>query len=439
MKIFIESLGCPKNLTDSEEICGNLRNAGHEIVFTEEEADAALINTCAFLKAARDEAEQEILRLLKLKKQGKLKKVAAAGCLVQKEGSNLLKKFPGLDSILDIYSQESAAAAFRRGGYYRAEPLAEQDVLFAPEYKARLTAAHSAYIKIADGCDNRCAYCLIPQLRGGFRSKPAADIITEAKDLAASGAKEISLIAQDTTHYGADLKANAAGKGIPPSLELLLNRLVKIKSVKWWRIMYSYPERITDGLISVIRDNPAVCHYLDMPLQHISDNVLHKMRRISTEKTICGIIDKLRSEMPDFAIRTNFIVGFPGETDKDFKRLLKFINDYELDNVGVFEFSPEPGTEAYNMPDQVSDELKHERAELLIEAQSKVLRRMNKKQIGREITVLLDSPDTGRTYADAPDIDGSITLTRPIPAKTGKFIKAKIVQADGYSKLAERI
>lgn len=203
--------------------------------------------------------------------------------------------------------------------------------------------------------------------------------------------------------------------------------------------MYSYPERITDGLISVIRDNPAVCHYLDMPLQHISDNVLHKMRRISTEKTICGIIDKLRSEMPDFAIRTNFIVGFPGETDKDFKRLLKFINDYELDNVGVFEFSPEPGTEAYNMPDQVSDELKHERAELLIEAQSKVLRRMNKKQIGREITVLLDSPDTGRTYADAPDIDGSITLTRPIPAKTGKFIKAKIVQADGYSKLAERI
>ena len=439
MKIFIESLGCPKNLTDSEEICGNLRNAGHEIVFTEEEADAALINTCAFLKAARDEAEQEISRLLQLKKQGKLKKVAAAGCLVQKDGENLLKKFPSLDSILDIYSLESASKAFRRGGYYRAEPLADQDILIAPEYKARLTASHSAYLKIADGCDNRCAYCLIPQLRGGFRSKPAADIITEAKDLAASGAKEISLIAQDTTHYGADLKANASGKGIPPSLELLLNRLVKIKSVKWWRIMYSYPERITDGLISVIRDNPAVCHYLDMPLQHISDNVLHKMRRMSTEKTICGIIDRLRSEMPDFSIRTNFIVGFPGETDKDFKRLLKFINDYELDNVGVFEFSPEPGTEAYNMPDQVSDELKHERAEMLIEAQSKVLRRMNKKQIGREITVLLDSPDTGRTYADAPDIDGSITLTRPMPGKTGKFIKAKIIKAEGYSRLAESI
>lgn len=435
MKIFIESLGCPKNLADSEALCGTLINYGHEIVFSEEEADAALINTCAFLKAARDEAEEEINRLLELKKQGKLKKVAAAGCLVQKDGSKLFEKFPGLDSVLDIYSLEAVGLAFRRGGFYQARPAAGQDILLPPEHKARLTAAHSAYLKIADGCGNRCAYCLIPQLRGGFRSKALPDIIAEAKGLAASGAKEISLIAQDTTNYGADLEAG--GKNPRPSLETLINRLAKIKFVKWWRIMYAYPERITDGLVAAMRDNPAVCHYLDMPLQHISDNILHRMRRMSTEKTICGIIDKLRQAMPDFAIRTNFIVGFPGETDKDFRRLLKFIRDYGLDNVGVFEFSPEPGTEAYSMPEQVPEELKHERAEILIEAQSKVLRRINRRIIGREITVLMDTPDTGRTYSDAPDIDGSITLTHPLPSKTGKFIKARIIKAEGYRRIAE--
>lgn len=435
MKIFIESLGCPKNLADSEALCGTLINYGHEIVFSEEEADAALINTCAFLKAARDEAEEEINRLLELKKQGKLKKVAAAGCLVQKDGSKLFEKFPGLDSVLDIYSLEAAGLAFRRGGFYQARPAAGQDILLPPEHKARLTAAHSAYLKIADGCGNRCAYCLIPQLRGTFRSKTLPDIIAEAKGLAASGAKEISLIAQDTTNYGADLAAG--GKNPPPSLETLINRLAKIKSVKWWRIMYAYPERITDGLIAAMRDNPAVCHYLDMPLQHISDNILHKMRRMSTEKTICGIIDKLRQAMPDFAIRTNFIVGFPGETDKDFRRLLKFIRDYALDYVGVFEFSPEPGTEAYSMPGQVPEELKHERAEMLIEEQSRVLDKINRKLIGREITVLLDTPETGRTYSDAPDIDGSIALARPMPAKAGKFIKARIIKAEGYRRIAE--
>lgn len=427
MKIFIESLGCPKNLADSEIICGELENAGHKIVFAEEEADAALINTCAFLKAARNEAEREIRRLLKLKKEGKLKKVAAAGCLVQKNGEKLLKKYPELDSIMDIYSLEAAPSALKRKGFYSSDPDA---LLSAPLYKTRLTSAHSAYLKIADGCDNRCAYCLIPSIRGGFRSKPLEDAAAEAKDLARTGAKEISLIAQDTTRYGDDLYREYA-------LVPLLKKLVKIKSVKWWRIMYAYPERITDELISAMRDSASVCHYLDMPLQHISDSVLKRMNRISTEKTIKEKIEALRAAMPDFAIRTNFIAGFPGETEKDFRQLLKFIRDFQLDNVGVFEFSPEPGTPAAKMPDQVPAELKRERAGLLIEEQSRVLRKMNKTLPGREITVLMDTEQSGRTYADAPDIDGSVIFNEPLRGKAGKFVQARIIAAEGYQKIAE--
>lgn len=427
MKIFIESLGCPKNLADSEIICGELKNAGHEIVFTEDKAEAALINTCAFLKVARNEAESEIRRLLELKKQGKLRKVAVAGCLVQKNGGKLLKKYPELDSIMDIYSLEAAPSAMKTKGFYNSDPDA---LLSAPLYKTRLTATHSAYLKIADGCDNRCAYCLIPSLRGGFRSKPVEETVAEAEDLALTGAKEISLIAQDTTRYGDDLYGRYA-------LETLLKKLVKIKSVKWWRIMYAYPERITDGLIAIMRDSSSVCHYMDMPLQHISDSVLKRMNRISTEKTIKEKINALRSAMPDFAIRTNFIVGFPGETEKDFKQLLKFIREFSLNNVGVFEFSPEPGTPAAKMPDQIPAKLKHERAGLLIEEQSRVLRRINKKLPGREITVLMDTDQSGRTYADAPDIDGSVILTRPVSGLTGRFIKAVISKAEGYQKIAE--
>ncbi|MCR4820611.1 MAG: 30S ribosomal protein S12 methylthiotransferase RimO [Elusimicrobiales bacterium] len=436
MKIFIESLGCPKNLADSEEICGALKQAGHEIVFSEDEADAALINTCAFLQASRDEAEEEIIRLLKLKKAGRLKKVAAAGCLVQKYGADLLRRFPKLDSIIDIYSINNAATAFNRKGFLHAEYPDPDRIITAPQSKMRLTAKHSAYLKIADGCSNRCAYCLIPQLRGKFRSKSIEDSVQEAKGLSAAGAKEISIIAQDTTRYGEDLPVSGLGK---PSLEKLITKLTKIKRVKWWRIMYAYPERITPELIDAMKNNDSVCHYLDMPLQHISDSVLKRMNRISTEKTICEKINALRKAMPDFAIRTNFIVGFPGETDKDFRRLIKFIREYRLDNVGVFEFSPEPGTPAYDMPSQIPPELKRERAEILIEEQSRMLRKINQEQTGREITVLLDGPCIGRTYADAPDIDGTVKLTKALPGKTGQFIKARIITAEGYYKLAEPV
>ena len=449
MKIFIVSLGCQKNLADMEEMCGNLTAVGHEIVFNEEEADAALINTCAFLQSAREESENEINRLLSLKKQGKLKKVVAAGCLVQKDGTSLLEKFPELDSMLDIHSVRKSPIAFKKKGFIKTKPYK----FHLPALdKAPLTAHHTMYLKIADGCDNHCAYCLIPSIRGRYRSKTIHSVYFEARALTElHTVKEMSIIAQDTTRYGEDLRR--AGITVPdelkkymttyphlyatPTLENLLKSLLRLRSIRWWRIMYAYPERISDGLIAMMRDNEAICHYLDMPLQHISDKVLGRMARISTEKTICGIIEKLRKAMPDFAIRTNFIVGFPGETEEDFKKLLKFIREYELDNVGVFTFSREPGTRAYDMPDQIPEELKEERKAMLLEEQENVLKRKNRKLIGKEITVLVDNPLSGRTYADAPDIDGVVLLRKPVPDKVGTFIRAKIVGAKGYERLAE--
>lgn len=437
MKIFIESLGCPKNLTDAEVMCGSLEQAGHTIVFNEEEANAALLNTCAFLKSARAEATYELRRLLKLKKEGKLKKVVMAGCLVQKNGKKLKQAYPDLDALIDIYSLECAPKAFKSKKFYCSEALAlgtadnkTKHTLCAHKSKTRLTLPHSAYLKIADGCNNRCAYCLIPYLRGEFRSKPEDEILEEATDLAKSGAKEISLIAQDTTLYGKDLYGEYR-------LAKLLKKLVKIKSVKWWRIMYAYPERITEELVEVMKTYPSICHYLDMPLQHISDSILKSMNRLSTENTIKQKIKLLRKAMPDFAIRTNFIVGFPNETQKDFKKLLSFVRNGKLDNVGVFEFSPEAGTAAAVMKNQISAEIKRERASILIDEQSRFLRLINKKIIGKEIEVLLDTPSTGRTYADAPDIDGTVLLTKPMPKMVGKFIKAKITKAEGYQKIAQ--
>lgn len=428
MKVFIISLGCTKNLTDTEIIAGELNKAGMEIVYDVNQADAALLNTCAFLKSARAEAEAEIKHFLKLKKTGHLKKVVVAGCLVQVKGENLLKKYPELDSIMDIYSLDKAAKAFKKPNPYLSEPI----LLESPLYKTRLTLQHTSYLKIADGCNNHCAYCLIPQIRGHLRSKPYDQVFQEAKDLALSGAKEISVIAQDTTRYGEDLYKK-------PALTELLKKLSKIKSVKWWRIMYAYPERITAELINLIKDESSICHYLDMPLQHISDDVLKRMNRISTEKSIRKVIDNLKKAMPDFSIRTNFIVGFPGETEKDFKKLLSFVKTEELDNVGVFEYSSEKGTPAAKMPEQIPDEIKHERAARLIDVQSKFLRKANKRIVGKTITALADSSAAGRTYKDAPDIDGAIIFANPQKNITGKFVKAKIIKAEGYIKTAQII
>ncbi|MDD2806718.1 MAG: 30S ribosomal protein S12 methylthiotransferase RimO [Elusimicrobiales bacterium] len=427
-KLFIVSLGCPKNLSDAEVMAGELAAAGWELVSDEASADAALVNTCAFLSSAVAESEGEIRRLLRLKARGKLAKVLVAGCLVEREKEALMKRFPDLDALVGINSLAKAAEAVELGKTYLLPPSPRLD---SPRLKARLTAQHSAYLKIADGCDNRCAYCLIPSIRGGFRSKPLESVVEEARRLAASGAMEISLIAQDTTSYGADLYGR-------PRLAELLRELVKIKNVRWWRLMYVYPERVTKDLIAVMKAHKTVCRYLDMPLQHIAPGVLRRMNRSSTERSIKAKLAELRRAMPDIALRTNFIVGFPGETPADFKKLLAFVKAEKFDNLGVFAYSREPGTSAAGFPDQVPEAVKAERVDALVRAQSGVVDSVNAGLRGKKLDLLMDSPRFGRTYRDAPEIDGRVEVeARPGSGlMAGSFVKAKITSAAGYLRKA---
>jgi len=421
-KLFIVSLGCPKNLADAEVMAGELAAAGWKLTSDEDGADAALVNTCAFLGSAVKESEDEIKRLLALKARGRLAKVLVAGCLVEREKLALEERFPGVDAVVGIHALTKAAEAVEEGRSYI---LPAEGPLSSPRLKARLTASHSAYLKVADGCDNRCAYCLIPSIRGPFRSKPVEALAEEAANLAASGAVEISLIAQDTTAYGTDLYGR-------PRLAWLLNTLLEIKSVKLWRLMYVYPERLNKEVIEVMRANKSIARYLDMPLQHVSDRILKRMNRSSTEKSIKDKIAELRRAMPDIAIRTNFIVGFPGETQEDFSRLLGFVKKARFDNVGVFKYSREPGTTAAGFPGQVPEEVKEERAEALIQAQSRVLDAINADLKGKKLEVLMDTPVFGRTYRDAPDIDGRVEVSSARPLKAGELLKVKITGATGY-------
>jgi len=428
-KLFIVSLGCPKNLTDAEVMAGELAAAGWTLVPDEEGADAALINTCAFLSSAVKESEAEIRRLLALKARGKLSKVLVTGCLVEREKRKLAEKFPGLDAVVGIHALAKAAKAIEEGRSYI---LPAEGPLDSPRLKARLTARHSAYLKVADGCDNRCAYCLIPSIRGGFRSKPMESVLEEARRLADSGAVEISLIAQDTTSYGTDLYGS-------PRLAELLGKLTAIRPVKWWRLMYVYPERLTPDLLRAMKSDKAVCRYLDMPLQHVADPVLKRMRRRSTESSIREKLAELRRLLPDIAIRTNFIAGFPGETEKDFETLLAFVKEAAFDNVAIFPYSREPGTPAAGLPGQVPEKVKAERVEALVRAQSEVVDAINARLKGKTAEVLMDSGVFGRTFRDAPEIDGRVEVDagpgpRPAP---GSLVKVKFTGASGYLRRAK--
>jgi len=435
-KVFIVSLGCPKNLTDAEVMAGELLAAGYELTHNEEEADIALVNTCAFLSSASHESGIEIERFLSLKARGKLKAVAAAGCLVERLQAEILERFPGLDAVVGINALDKLVAALREK--QAVLPL-HGTRLHSPLFKARLTAPHSAYLKIADGCDNHCSYCLIPSLRGRFRSKPLESIAEEAQKLVSSGAKEISLIAQDTTSYGTDLYGR-------PMLYELLRNLERTKGLEWLRLMYVYPERLARNILVLIRNSGVICHYLDMPLQHISGEILKSMNRRSTERSIRRKIDTIRALVPDIALRTNFIIGFPGETVKDFSRLEKFVRETRFDNLGVFKYSPEPGTSASSFPEQVADELKTERFNSLISTQSEVIDDVNAGLKGKSFRVLMDSHIFGRTYRDAPDIDGKVEIVQSAKCKmqnvkrtitglnAGDFAKVKITGASGYTR-----
>ena len=426
MKFYLISLGCPKNLTNSEEFSARLLANGHKMVFSPDESDEIIINTCGFIASAVKEAKDEIRRALELKRAGLVKKVAVTGCLVERFKEQLAKEFPDIDTLFSIGAQEQIEKTLQTRGTIL-EPLPSS--LYLPQYKMSLTAPHTAYLKIADGCNNRCAYCTIPFIRGPYRSKPMEDIVREARLMSQNGVQEISLIAQDTTSYGMDLYGKV--QFLP-----LLEKLLKIRGLKRLRIMYAYPHRMTRDIARLMASTDKIFHYVDIPLQHIADPVLKRMNRHCDGAQIRRTLDMLKKEVPDISLRTNFIVGFPGETKKDFNELKKFVAEYEFDNMGVFEYFREKGTAAYEMK-QIPAAVKHERARELEEVQSRVIDKINKRLIGTTLESIADGEDFGRTYKDAPDIDGKVTFTRPV--KPGTIFKARVVAAQGYEREVEPV
>ena len=426
MKFYLISLGCPKNLTNSEEFSARLLAKGHRMVFSPEDADEIIINTCGFIASAVQEAKAEIHHALALKQKGLIKKVAVTGCLVERFREKISQEFPDIDTLFSIGAQAEVEKTLqKRGTVFTQLPKS----LYLPPYKMSLTAPHTAYLTVADGCNNRCAYCTIPFIRGNYRSKPMEDVLREARLMVQNGVQEISLIAQDTTSYGIDLY------GKPQFLELL-EKLLKIRSLGRLRIMYAYPHRMTREIARLMAGTDKIFHYVDIPLQHIADPVLKRMNRHCDGAQIRRTLDMLKKEVPDISLRTNFIVGFPGETKKDFNELKKFVAEYEFDNMGVFEYFREKGTTAYAMK-QIPAAVKHERAAELVEMQSRVIDKINKRLINTTLEAIADGPDYGRTYKDAPDIDGKVTFTRPV--KTGSIFKARVVAAQGYERELEPI
>ena len=424
MKFFLISLGCPKNLTNSEEFSARLLAHGHQLVFTPQEADTVIINTCGFISSAVKEGTEEIRHALELKRQGVIKRVAVTGCMVDRYREQMAKDFPEADTVFSIAAQDHVEDLIGQDGLFL-ESLA--NALYIPEYKMTLTATHTAYLKIADGCNYRCAYCTIPFIRGAYRSKPMEQIVQEARLLTQNGVKEISLIAQDTTSYGIDLYKK-------PSLTDLLKKLLKIRGLGRLRIMYAYPNLVTQELADLMAGEEQIFHYLDIPLQHIADPVLKNMNRQCDSKKIKDTLDMLKKTVPDISLRTNFIVGFPQETQKDFNELKKFVREYEFDNMGVFEYFREKGTPAYEMK-QIPAAVKHQRARELEETQSRVIDKINKRLVGAEMEVIADGADFGRTYKDAPDIDGKVTFTKPVPP--GCIFYGRVVAAQGYEREIE--
>ncbi len=438
MKIGFVSLGCPKNQLDAEVMLHELVMAGYEITADETEADVVIINTCGFIESAKKEAIDNILDIAWLKENRELRGLVVTGCLAERYRNSILEEFPEVDAVLGVGSIHNIAEAVGKvlGGekYTSFEDkncvrLGGDRVLTTPEY--------AAYLKIAEGCDNRCTYCAIPSIRGKFRSRPMEDIIAEAKDLEALGCKELTLVAQDTTRYGQDLYGEY-------KLAELLHKLTEATDIPWLRILYCYPDKITDELIAEMRDNARVCKYIDLPMQHISDGVLKKMNRHGGSAVIKDAVARLRKEIPDIVIRTTFIVGFPGETDEDFTSLCEFVNEQRFEHVGVFTYSREEGTPAYRM-EQIDEQTKLDRYDIIMRDQLVINEECNEKKVGTVIKVLCEGFDPisesyyGRSEFDAPDIDGKIYFSGKKGICAGAFVDVEINEVVEYDLVGAAI
>ena len=440
MKILFISLGCDKNLVDSEVMLGLLVQKGHTITSDEQDADAVVINTCCFIHDAKEESIQTILEMAALKEQG-LKALIVTGCLAQRYKEEILQEIPEIDAVLGTTSYASIVDAVEEAAaghaYSRYDPI---DYLPDNSGVERMitTGTYMAYMKIAEGCDKCCTYCVIPKIRGSYRSVPMPELLAEAKRLAAEGVKELVLVAQETTVYGMDLYGEK-------TLPKLLQELCKIEGLKWIRLMYCYPEEITNDLIRVMREEEKICHYIDMPIQHSSDMVLKRMGRRTNQAQIREVIRKLREAMPDIIIRTSLISGFPGETQEQHEDLYCFLNEMELDRVGVFTYSQEENTPAAAFEDQVPEEIKEQRRDELMLLQQEISYEQDEKLIGTEMEVLVegylfeDDVYVGRTYRDAPKVDGSVFIRAEEEIISGDFVKVKITGAQEYDLIGDVI
>ena len=438
MKILFVSLGCDKNLVDSEMMLGMLSEKGYQFTDDENEADVIVVNTCCFIGDAKEESINTLLQMSELKEDGNLKVLIAAGCLAQRYREEIQEEIPQVDAIIgtnaidEIVQAVEEALEGRAQNHYRSI----DDTPVSGKRREVTTGGHFAYLKIAEGCDKFCTYCIIPKVRGKYRSVPMETLVAEAKDLAEKGVKELILVAQETTLYGKDLYGE---KRLPA----LLHELGQIPGIYWIRILYCYPEEITDELIEAIATEPKVCHYLDIPIQHGADNVLKRMGRRTNQQELRDMIAKLRARIPDICLRTTLISGFPGETQEDFEELYRFVNDCEFDRLGVFTYSQEEDTPAAVMEDQIPEEVKEFRRDELMELQQAIAFEKAEELVGSVLTVMIEGKvadeDTyvARTYRDAPNVDGYLFLNTTASLMTGDFAKVLVTDSNEYDLIGE--
>lgn len=447
MKIGIVSLGCPKNLVDSETMLGLIHEENYEITNDPSEAEIIIVNTCGFIESAKEESINTILQMAEYKKSGSCKYIIVTGCLSQRYAEELFNELPEADAIAGVEVYDEIGSIIKRvmnGERFIMLERSKPDVIYTSKetFLPRIltTPSYTAYLKIAEGCDNCCSYCAIPKIRGPYRSKPMEQVLKEAKALADNGVKELIVVAQDTTRYGEDLPG---GKLL---LADLLKELNKIESLKWIRVMYCYPNNFTDELIETFASLDKVCKYVDLPLQHASNRLLASMNRYDTREEVETLLAKLRKRIPGIVIRTTFIVGFPGETDVDFEELKEFVEQQRFENAGVFAYSQEEGTVAGAMPNQIPDEIKQERYHELMALQAQISEEIHKDTEGQTLEVLVEGIEEdgsglhyGRSYREAPDIDGLVFIENPGDIEPGCFIKVNILQGFTYESVGERI
>ena len=445
MKVGFISLGCPKNQLDTEVMLHEVATAGYEITPEETEADVVIVNTCGFIESAKQEAIDNILDVAWLKKNHTLKAIIVTGCLAERYRESILEEIPEVDAVLGVGSIHNIVEAIeavtvkkKKGSKRKYTSFEDKETVRLGGDRILTTPEYTAYLKIAEGCDNRCAYCAIPSIRGKFRSRPMEDLVAEAKELEALGVRELNIVAQDTTRYGLDLYGEY-------KLAELLRKITAETEIPWIRLLYCYPDKVTDELIAEIRDNPRVLKYIDLPMQHISDSMLRAMNRHGDGAMIRDVVGKLRREIPDMVIRTTFIVGFPGETEQDFEELCDFVHENKFEHVGVFPYSREEDTVAYDLPDQIDEQLKLDRMDLVMRDQLEINAAYNASKVGKVMTVLCEDFDPvsevhfGRSAADAPEIDGKVYFKSDVRIAPGSFVKVKIREVLDYDLMGRAI